>query len=69
MPCFSVKLGFYLTFHYKPVKNCPNHVRRAKSSIKKRIIVRRTVRNMFGEKTVRPLENELKGQVQGFGWF
>ena len=31
--------------------NCPNHVRRTKSSIKKRIIVRRTVRSMFGEQT------------------
>ena len=31
--------------------NCPNHVRRTKSSIKKRIIVCRTVRSMFGEQT------------------
>ena len=31
--------------------NCLNHVRRTKSSIKKRIIVRRTVRSMFGEQT------------------
>ena len=29
--------------------NCPNHVRRTKSSIKKRITVRRTVRSIFGE--------------------
>ena len=40
--------------------NCPNHVRRSKSSIKKRIIVRRTVRSMFGEQTVRPVKNGLK---------
>ena len=31
--------------------NCPNHIRRTKSSIKKRIIVRRSVRSMFGEQT------------------
>ena len=31
--------------------NCPNHVRRTKSSIKKQIIVCRTVRSMFGEQT------------------
>ena len=31
--------------------NCPSHVRRTKSSIKKQIIVRRTVRIMFDEQT------------------
>ena len=31
--------------------NCLNHVLRTKSSIKKRITVRRTVRSMFGEQT------------------
>ena len=40
--------------------NCPNHVRRTKSSIKKRIIVRRTVRSIFGEQTLRPIKNGLK---------
>ena len=39
--------------------NCLNHVRRTKGSIKKRIIVRRTVRSMFGEQTVRPIKNGL----------
>ena len=39
--------------------NCPNHVRRSKSSIKNRIVVRRTVRSMFGEQTVRPFKNGL----------
>ena len=39
--------------------NCPSHVRRTKGSIKKRIIVRRTVRSMFGEQTVRPIKNGL----------
>ena len=33
--------------------NCPNHVRRTKISIKKRVIVRQTVRSMFGEQTRR----------------
>ena len=43
--------------------NCPNHVRRTKSSVKKRIIVRRTVRSMFGEQTIRPIiKNGLKSQ-------
>ena len=40
--------------------NCPKHAGRTKSSIKKRIIVRRTVRSMFGEQTVRPVKNGLK---------
>ena len=54
---FSPKLAS----HYKPGKNevkfnYPNHFRRTKSSIKKRIIVRRTVRSMFGEPTLRPVK-------------
>ena len=37
------------------------------SSIKKRIIVRRTVRRMFGELTVRPIKNgRYKGSVACF---
>ena len=40
--------------------NSPNHVRRTKSSIKKRIIVRGTVRGMFGEQTLRPIKNGFK---------
>ena len=44
--------------------NCPNHVRRTKSSVKKRIIVRRTVRSMFGEQTLRPVKNGVKGNVR-----
>ena len=39
--------------------NCPNHVWRSKSSVKKRIIVRRTVRSRFGEQTVRPVRSRL----------
>ena len=39
--------------------NCPNHVQRTKSSIKKRIIVRRTVRSMFGEQTFAQLRKGL----------
>ena len=42
--------------------NCPNPVQRTKCSIKKRIIVRRTVRSMIGEQTVRPVENGLKDE-------
>ena len=45
--------------------NCPNHVRRTKSSVKKRIIVRRTVRSMFGEQTVRPIKNGLNPERVG----
>ena len=40
--------------------NCLNHVRQTKSSINKRIIVRRTVWSMFGKQTLRPVKNELK---------
>ena len=40
--------------------NCPNHVQWSKSSIKKQIIVRQTVHNMFGEQTVRPVKNGFK---------
>ena len=39
--------------------NCRNHVRRSKSSVKDRIIVRRTVRSMFGEQTVCPVKKGL----------
>ena len=45
--------------------NCTNLVRRTKSSIKKRIIVRRTVRSMFGEQTVRPVKNGLNALPPG----
>ena len=41
--------------------NCPNHVRRTKSSVKKRIIVSQTVRRMFGEQTVRRIEKQGGG--------
>ena len=40
--------------------NCPNHVRRTKSSIKKRIIVRRTLRSMFGEQTFAQLRTGFR---------
>ena len=39
--------------------DCLNHVRRTKSSIKKRIIVRRSVRSMFGEQTFAQLRRGL----------
>ena len=39
--------------------NSSNHVRRTKSSIKKQIIVRRTVRSMFGEQTFAQLRMGL----------
>ena len=39
--------------------NCPNHVRRTKRSVKKRIKVSRTVRSMVGEQTVHPIKNGL----------
>ena len=39
--------------------NCPNHVRRTKISIKKRIIVRRSVRSMLGEQTLAQLRTGL----------
>ena len=34
--------------------NCPNDVRQTKSSVKKRITVRQTIRSMFGEQTLLP---------------
>ena len=40
--------------------NCPNHVRRTKSSINKRITVRRTVRSMFGEQTFAQLRTGFR---------
>ena len=39
--------------------NYPNHVRQTKSLIKKRIIVRRTVRSIFGEQTFAQLRTGL----------
>ena len=39
--------------------NCLNYIRRTKSSIMKRIIVRWTVRSMFGKQTLRPIKNGL----------
>ena len=42
--------------------NCPNHVWQTKSSIKKQVIVRRTVQSMFSQQTLRPVKNWLKGQ-------
>ena len=45
--CISLQASWEQVFS----SNCPNYVRRTKSSIKKRIIVRRTVRSMFGEQT------------------
>ena len=62
------KFGPKLASHYKPVENevkldCPNHVRRTKSSIKKRIIVRRSVRSMFGRTNIRSVKNGLKGAL------
>ena len=49
--------------------NCPNHVRRTKS--KKRIIVRRTVRDIFCEQTGRPLnfKNGLKRETEEWSVF
>ena len=41
--------------------NCPNHVRRTMSSIKKRSKVRRILQTMFGEANVRPVKNGIKG--------
>ena len=46
--------------------NCPNHVWRTKSSIKKRIIVRRTVRSMFGVQTFAQLRTGLRN-LSGIG--
>ena len=40
--------------------NCPHHVRRTMRSIKKRRKVRRILRTMFGEATLRPVKNGLK---------
>ena len=40
--------------------NCPNHVRRTMSSIKKRSQIRRILRTMFGEANVRRIKNGLK---------
>ena len=40
--------------------DCPNHVRQTKSSVKKRIIVCRSVRSMFGEQTFAKLRTGFK---------
>ena len=40
--------------------DCPNYIRRTKSSIKKRIIVRRSVPSMFGEQTFAQLTTGLR---------
>ena len=42
--------------------NCPYHVRRTMSSIKKRSKVRRILRAMFGEANVHPVKNGFNGQ-------
>ena len=42
--------------------NCLNHVRRTNSSIKKRIIVRRTVRSMFGEQAFAQLRTGFRNR-------
>ena len=61
------KFGPKFASHYKPVENevsldCSNHIRRTKSSIKKRIIVCRSVRSMFGRTNIHPVKNRLKGK-------
>ena len=43
--------------------DCPNHIWRTKSSIKKRIIVRRSVRSMFGEQTFAQLRTGFKSAL------
>ena len=45
--------------------DCPNHVRRTKSSTKKRIIVRRSVRSMFGEQTFAQLSQMQVKSLRG----
>ena len=47
------------------VLDCPNHVRRTKSSVKKRIIVRRTVRSMLGDcpNHVRRTKSSVKKRI------
>ena len=42
------------------MKKSSNHIRRTKSSIKKRIIVRRSVRSMFGEQTFAQLRSGFR---------
>ena len=46
--------------------NCPNHVRRTMSSVKKRGKVRRILRTTFGEGNVRPVKNGLN--VSHLAW-
>lgn len=47
--------------------NCPNQSSASKNSIKKRNVVRRTVRIMLGEQTGRPIKNRLI-VCQGFSY-
>ena len=49
-------ISLQASWEWRNSSNCPNNVRRTKSSIKKRIIVRRIVRSMFGEQTFVQLE-------------
>ena len=58
------KFGPKLASHYKPVENevkfgLSKPFRRTKSSIKKQIIVRRSVRSMFGRTNICPVKNGL----------
>ena len=60
----QVQVGPKLASHYKPVENevkfgLSEPFRRTKSSIKKRIIVRRSVQSMFGQTNIRPVKNGL----------
>ena len=43
--------------------DCPNHIRRTKCSIKKRIIVRWSVWSMFGWTNIHPVKNGLNGHI------
>ena len=47
-------------WEWSKVRDCPNHIRRTKSSIKKRIIVRQSVQSMFGEQTFTQLRTGFK---------
>ena len=64
--CICRKFGPKLASHYKPVENEVKFVELSEpcsansNSIKKRIIVRRTVRSMFGEQTFAQLRTGLK---------
>ena len=58
------RFGPKLASHYKPVENEVKFglSEPYKSSIKKRIIVSRSVRSMFGQTNIRPVKNGLKSQ-------